>query len=155
MNPRMQRLRAELASDLDAHRQWVNELRAVEPRDAGSCAIVAVALHHAYGAIESAFARLSRTIDATEPLGPQWHQELLNAMAIEVPDVRPALIASDTRDLLHQLLAFRHFFRHAYAVALSADRLVELRTVAVETLPLIERDFAAIDRLLASLAATD
>jgi hypothetical protein len=152
VNPRLQRLRAEVASDLDAFRQRVDDLRSVVPKDAASCALVAVALHHAYGAVESAFLRLSRIVDATDPMGQKWHQELLTAMAMAIPEVRQAWIAVETRDRLHELLAFRHFFRHAYAVALSAERLAEVRTTTLELAPILERDFARIDGLLAALA---
>jgi hypothetical protein len=57
MSPRMQRIRAEIASDLQVFSGRVEVLASLpQLSDAGrpTLAEAAVALHHAYGAIESA-----------------------------------------------------------------------------------------------------
>lgn len=56
----IQRLRAELGSDLGAARAQVEELRglALGGGDPGHAARAAVALHHLYSAIEGALARV-------------------------------------------------------------------------------------------------
>ncbi|MEN9800713.1 MAG: hypothetical protein RL653_4410 [Pseudomonadota bacterium] len=99
-----------------------------------------MALHHAYGSIESALARISRHVEGEEPSGGHWHQELLEAAALDIPGIRPALLSGESLVALRELLASRHFFRHGYAVTLDAARLVL-------------GDFAAVDRWLAAVAA--
>ena len=68
----MQRLRAEIASDLQIFASRVDVLTSLPClSDAGrpTLAEAAVALHHAYGAIESALSRIARAIDDGLPEG--------------------------------------------------------------------------------------
>ena len=150
----VQRLRAELQSDRLAFAARAEELRGVrpEPSDAGACALTAVALHHAYGSIEAALARLARHVEGEEPAGSHWHHELLEASALDIPDVRPALLSQPSLAALRELLGFRHFFRHAYAVTLDAARLEALRARLVSAEAPILADFVAVDRWLAGVA---
>ncbi|MBX3462179.1 MAG: hypothetical protein KF830_03335 [Planctomycetes bacterium] len=110
MNARLQRLRAEVRSDLDAFLCRVDELARLSFAGAGEAVLAqaAVALHHGYGAIEAALTRVAR-----------------------------------------------HFFRHAYATAWDAQRLLGLRDEVVALRPAVERDFTALDSLLAQLAAAE
>ena len=70
MNARLQRLRAELRFDREAFDKRLAELETIPLATAqaspASCAQAAVALHHAYGAIESILERISRHPD------PRW-----------------------------------------------------------------------------------
>jgi len=152
MSPRIQRLRAELASDLGTFAEKVKELAGLSDLTTAARPILAeaaVALHHAYGAIESALARIARSIDDGIPEGPDWHQALLHVMSIAIDGVRPAVLSMETLKLLQRLLGFRHFFRHAYAVDFDGARLQDVRAAAVAALPLLESDFARFDRFLA------
>lgn len=158
MNPRIQRLRAEIASDLASYQALVDELAGLPPLDSAALqrpvlAQAAVALHHAYGAVESALVRIARQVEDGPPEGPDWHQALLGAMALDVEGVRPAVLSAATLASLRRLLGFRHFFRHAYAVSLDGGRLEELRGVAVASRASVMADFARFDALLADLAA--
>jgi hypothetical protein len=151
MSPKLQRLRAELASDLRAFKARVGEMALLPPltnADRGALAEAAIALHHAYGAVESALSRIARSVDAGLPEGPDWHQALLSVMALEIDRVRPAVLSAETRDLAQRLLGFRHFFRHAYAVDLDGERLERLRRDAALLLPLLEKDLAQFDQFL-------
>jgi hypothetical protein len=151
VSPKLQRLRAEVASDLATFKTRVGELSrlpSLAQAARGTLAEAAVALHHAYGAAESAFSRIARVVDDGVPEGADWHQALLNVMALRIEQVRPAIISPESRDLLQRLLGFRHFFRHAYAVDLDGDRLELLRREAVSLVPLLEADFARFDEFL-------
>ena len=151
MSPKLQRLRAEIASDLRAFKTRVGEMALLPPltdADRGSLAESAIALHHAYGAVEAALSRVARSVDAGLPEGPDWHQALLSVMALEIDRVRPAVLSAETRDLLQRLLGFRHFLRHAYAVDLDGERLERLRRDAAVLLPLLERDLTQFDQFL-------
>jgi len=154
MSPRLQRLRAEIASDLQVFASRV-ELLASLPQlsSAGRPALAeaAVAIHHAYGAIESALSRIARAIDDGLPEGADWHQSLLHAMALAIDKVRPAVLRVETRTLLQRLLGFRHFFRHAYAIDLDGTRLDDLRAAALAVLPLLSDDLQRFDEFLAAV----
>jgi hypothetical protein len=158
MSPRIQRLRAEIASDLAAYGSWVEELAGLAPLTASpraTLAQVAVALHHAYGAVESALARISRLLEDSPPEGPDWHQNLLSGMALDVEGVRPAVLSGTALAALRRLLGFRHFFRHAYAVDLDGARLEELRQVAVSSHAIVQSDLRRFDATLAALAGSE
>lgn len=155
MNGTLQLLRQELRSDLEAFAARVAELAALplsaSTDDANLLARAAVALHHAYGAFESALTRIAKVFE-TEPSGTNRHRSLLETMALEVPGIRPAILAASTVPPMRDLLAFRHFFRRAYSVPLDAGRLSTLRDLAVAVRPAVARDFGAVDAWLAGLA---
>jgi hypothetical protein len=158
VNAPLQRLRAEIKFDREALQKRLDELETValeSDADAASCAHAAVALHHAYGAVESIMERIARTIDGDLPTGPDWHQALLHAMGLEIDGVRPALLSRASVAVLRQVLSFRHFFRHAYAVELDPARLADLRRVLVESAPQLDAELAAFDAFLAQVATND
>jgi hypothetical protein len=152
MSPRLQRLRAEIASDLHVFRSKVDELARLPDlacAERGTLAEAAVALHHAYGAIESALARIARAIDDGVPEGPEWHHAILHVMSLAIEGVRPAVLSAPTHKHLQRLLGFRHFFRHAYAIELDGARLHELRNDAVAALTPLTDDLTRFDQFLA------
>jgi hypothetical protein len=156
VNARIQRLRAEVTSDREAFEQRIAEiepLRLAEQATSGELAQAAVALHHAYSAVEAALARVARALGEGPPEGSEWHQELLHVMGLELEGVRPAVLSAKTSALLQPLLAFRHFFRHAYAVPLDAERLAALRIAALDLRPHLAADFDRLDTFLEQLAA--
>ena len=152
MNAVIQRLRAEIQSDRDAWVSRLDELRGLSPSasDAGTLARVAVALHHGYGAVEAALERIARTVEGSVPVGRDWHVALLESMSLEIESVRPRVLSRESLSLLRSLLAFRQFFRHAYATTLEPQRLESLRS---EMLALSAPLAADLDRFDAHLAA--
>lgn len=156
MRPVVQRVRAEVTSDFDTFVARAEELAAL-PRfaaDPAPLAQAAVALHHAYGAVESALIRIARLLEGEAPTGPDWHQALLASMALEIESIRPPVLSPETLADLRMLLSFRHFFRHAYSVQLDPERLEELRSVAIRLRTSLRADFARLDDLLRELAST-
>lgn len=155
MNGALQVLRLEIRSDIAAFLDRVAELESLAltatTTDPNLLARAAVALHHAYGAVESALARIAKVF-ATPPSGINWHRSLLETMTMEVPGIRPAIVSTAALPPLRELLAFRHFFRHAYAIALDPARLASLRNRAIGVRPTLQTDFARTDAWLAGLA---
>ncbi len=94
-----------------------------QPSDAGALALAAVALHGWYTGVETIFERIARELDGDVPRGDRWHRELLAQMAAEIPGTRPAVVDISLVTDLAALLAFRHFFRHAYAVTFDPGHL--------------------------------
>jgi hypothetical protein len=156
VNAAVQRLRAEIASDRRAFEARLDELAAIDlsaPSPAPSTlAHAAVVLHHAFGAVEAALARASRALEGTLPEGADSHRALLEAMALEVESVRPAVLSAESLGLLRRLLGFRHFFRHAYAVSFDAERIEALRRDALALRAPLARDLDGFDRFLEALA---
>ncbi|MBK7586816.1 MAG: hypothetical protein IPI67_42340 [Myxococcales bacterium] len=148
-------MRAELGSDRQAFEGRVEELRVLNAATASPAEVaqLAVALHHAYGAVEAALARIARVIERGLPEGPDWHSALLHAMTLDIPSVRPAVLSGQSVAALRKLLAFRHFFRHAYAAEWDREQLATLRQCAVDAGPQVVADLGAFEAVLARLAA--
>ena len=108
---------------------------APEPPD---LSVIAVELHRYFTAAETLFERIAREVDGALPQGLEWHRELVDQMAADLPPVRGAVIDESQRLWLHQLRAFRHFFRHAYAVTLDPRHLGEHADAVLER----HREFA-------------
>ncbi len=152
----IQRLRAEIRSDRDALARHLDDLASLKwggEDAAGAAARAAVALHHAYGSVESALTRVARQLEGSLPEGADWHQALLDSMALEIEGVRPRVLSPETQSGLRRLLAFRHFFRHAYAVVLDEKRLADLRDQAIAVRPALNRDLDALDAFLSMVAS--
>jgi hypothetical protein len=121
---RLVRDNEEDAGVLDALR---TEISAVDSRPGPlgpeAAAYLAVKLHAWYTAFESILERIARVVEGGLPGGPSYHQDLLRGMALPLAAVRPAVLDPARLADLSELLAFRHFFRHAYAVALDDAEL--------------------------------
>ena len=123
------RLLAEITADREALVKRLEDARegerrlGVTPTDPGALALAALSLHAWYTGLETIFERVARELDETVPTGDRWHRALLSQMTAEIPGVRPRILAPTLAIELAALLAFRHFFRHAYAVAFDAERL--------------------------------
>lgn len=128
---RLRLLVAALEADvqaLDAHRSTVSEALKALPWQEGAplCAAVSVALHHYYGGVESLMERVAQVFEGVPVKSDRWHQDLLFAMTLSVQGLRPPLWSAESLAGLRELLGFRHFFRHAYAVALDPAKLERL-----------------------------
>lgn len=155
MIPALQHLRAEIKFDRESFQNRVAELASIElgvGSDAAQCARAAVALHHAYGAIESIMQRIARAIDGEVPAGSDWHQALLHLIGLQIDDIRPAIFSRKTIGALREILSFRQFFRHAYAVELDPRRLAALRRTLTEIAPRLSNELAALDAFLEETA---
>jgi|SRR6185437_3755162 len=58
-----------------------------------------------------------------------WHEKLLNRLALQLPGLRPAFLPEGTLAGLRELKRFRHLIRHAYDLTLRDDRLRELAAI--------------------------
>lgn len=124
----LSRLKRELQADVSALRMRQQEVqesidRWGEPPDKAVVTFGAAAIHAWYTALEGALERAARILDGDVPSGDRWHQDLLSQAFTEVPGVRPAVLTEALQPDLLACLAFRHFFRHAYAVVLNPDKV--------------------------------
>jgi len=109
----------------------------------------ALNLQSVYTGIERIFQLVAERIEQSVPTGEHWHANLLTQMSLELPDLRPAVIRTTTRDNLDDYRSFRHRIRHVYTyhidpakVAALADRLFDVWT---ETKQDLERFLAFLD----------
>jgi len=116
---------------------------------------VALNLHSFYSGLERIFSIIARHLDPVFPSGPYWHRELLNQMAREIPETRPAILSPGTTALLDDFLAFRHLIRSLYAFDLDAERLEQLVRRLPEALSHARQDLENFCRLLSIAAGQD
>jgi len=87
---------------------------------------LALNLHSFYNGIERIFERVAENIDEFKPGNINWHQEILNQMTLEVPNIRPALISQDLKEKLDEYSAFRHIVRNIYSHNFRVDKMKNL-----------------------------
>jgi len=81
---------------------------------------VAALLHSFYNGIENILKQILLSKNIKIPNGKSWHKEL-----IEIA-VNEKIISEECKANITQYLAFRHFFSHAYALDLYADKMEPL-----------------------------
>lgn len=113
-----------------------------------AAAFLAVKLHAWYTAFESILERIARVVEGGLSGGPAYHQDLLRGMTLPLAEVRPAVINPARLADLSDMLAFRHFFRHAYAVALDEDELKRHATRLQRLHPGVRQDLRAFESLV-------
>lgn len=119
---RFLRLKANIEKELNELAKLKDEkdglnLESAHPRTVGSV------LHDFYTGMERIFSRIAKELEGGLPKGEDWHKELLDDMALELEDVRPALISGELRENLEEYLRFRHLFRSVYGFVIRGEKL--------------------------------
>lgn len=105
----IEKVLAELPSSKDLPFLSVLEL-------AGTAAL----LHSFYNGLENILKQILRARGANLPQGASWHKELVEEA------LRMKVLPADLKENIGLYLAFRHYFTHAYAMDLYADRMEPL-----------------------------
>ena len=113
---------------------------------------IAYQIHNLYSAIEDLLKLIADYFENNIGNSSQWHSLLLQRMTIIVPQVRPAVLSSETYTLLNALRGFRHFFRHAYGATIEYEQLKSNLDKALNALPQLESD---LNQFLAQLEQTN
>jgi hypothetical protein len=138
-------LDADLATLERIHRDVLEEM----PKTAGVSpdrrvlAFLALQVDRYYTAAESALQRIVRVFDHTPSSGADWHRQLLDQVAVEAPNLRPAVLETDSLGVLDGLRQFRHFLRHAYAAELVWERMQSTVETLVQGHDGVIRDMGA------------
>ena len=82
-------------------------------------------LHSFYTGLEGIFLTVAKRVDEHAPSGDRWHRDLLDQMATPA-GLRGVLISEETKRVLREYLAFRHFFRQAYTYVLRWEEMSDL-----------------------------
>ena len=113
-------------------------------------AAVGAAVSDAYLLVENVLKAIARTFEGM-PEGPDWHAELLEAAALDIPEVRPPVVRGHTRALLEELRRFRHVVRNVYGMRLDARRAREIAAAAPVAIAAFREDIEAFRRFLDAL----
>lgn len=108
----------------------------------------ALNLQGAYNGVERLFVIIVRDIDGEQPVGNNWHQQLLKQMAMEVDAIRPAVISVVSLQGLDNYRAFRHIVRHVYSEEFDAQRIGELVVEARQVFSQVAAELQAFARFL-------
>jgi hypothetical protein len=87
---------------------------------------VALNLHSFYSGLERLFELIARHIDCSIPDGETWHRDLLDQMACEVADIRPAVIDQNNTESLDEFRRFRHLVRNVYTINLVPAKIKKI-----------------------------
>jgi len=103
-----------------------------------------------YNGLEKIFKLVVEGIDDCQLPHAEWHTELLQQMAREIPGVRPPILSSELVSALQEYLKFRHFFWYNNSIYLDWNKLKP----KVEKLkPTFEKLEAAFQQFFAFLQA--
>lgn len=108
----------------------------------------ALNLQGAYNGVERLFEIIARDIDGERPTGINWHQQLLQQMAMEVNSIRPAVISVASLQGLDNYRAFRHIVRHVYSEDFEAERIGELVSASGQVFGQVANELKAFARFL-------
>lgn len=120
-------LEADAAVIRDAAEKAGLRLQQQSPGHLEACAYE---LGRTYNVLERALERICDSFENHFEKRGDYHEKLLQRLALELPGIRPGFIPADALLLLRELKGFRHVMRHAYDLTLRADRLGELGDVA-------------------------
>jgi hypothetical protein len=93
------------------------------PEEMAYLEAAALNLHSFYSGLERIFNLIARHIDGWTPRGEAWHRELLERMAEDIPDIRPAVISTSLVQILDEFRRFRHLVRNVYTFNLDPQRM--------------------------------
>ena len=140
----VRRLAAEIEAELDSLDAVARELAAAPNLDDSfSCRARGSMLHDFYNGIERIFVRIAQELNGGVPSAQHWHRELVNNMALAIPEVRPPLIDKPLAATLQEYLRFRHVFRNVYGTVLEADRMRSLEDRLPATLAAFRKQMSA------------
>lgn len=111
---------------------------------------VALNIHSFYSGLERVFEKISSAVDGSLPQGINWHQELLNQMALEIPNVRPAVISEKTREHLEPYRGFRHVVRNVYTYHIIPEKMKPLARSIRPVFKQVEKELTAFSRFIQS-----
>ncbi len=122
----------ELQKTISVTQSYIQKLKEPSSKPYQEALIMAIALclQSFYTGVERIFQFIARFIDYLEPMGANWHQQLLEQMTLTVPDVRPKVISQSTQLSLDEFRRFRHVVRSLYAYKLEVEPILELANKA-------------------------
>ncbi len=131
-HPKFQVLASEIRDEINEIERIVEEisdfLKKTEKNQSTifEIRILGSQLHDFYTGLERIFHRIALNIDQELPKGQNWHNDLLDRMALDIPKIRTKVISPNLRGRLHEYLRFRQLFRNVYGPKLKWEKLMTL-----------------------------
>ena len=113
---------------------------------------VALNLHGLYSGLERLFELIVRLVDGVTSAGDSWHRDLMQRMAQEVPELRPAVISANTLLALDEYRRFRYLVRNLYTFNLVPEKLEALMSALAQTRQNVQTELLAFAEFLDDLA---
>ena len=123
----LKEMEADCAVAQDAAQKAALRLREESPGHLEACAYE---LARFYSVVERMFERLCEEFEHHFEKRGDFHEKLIQRLALDLEGIRPAFIPKDRAADVRELKGFRHVMRHAYDLTLRADRLEELSGIA-------------------------
>lgn len=114
---------------------------------------VALNLHGLYSGLERLFEQIARQVDGHLPKSPTWHRELLNQMATDIADARPAVVSQQNVSILDEFRRFRHLVRNVYAIDLLPEKMTGLIEALPQLWPRLRAELLAFAEYLEALSS--
>ncbi len=109
---------------------------------------VALNLHGFYSGLERIFELIAEVVDQSVPQGENWHQKLLQQMAVEIPNVRPAVISENVFQQLNEYRGFRHIVRNVYTYRFDPNKIDNLVRAVPELYQQVKAELLAFATFL-------
>jgi hypothetical protein len=116
---------------------------------------VALNLHGFYSGLERLLELIARHVDRSLPAGETWHRDLLQQMAHDLLDVRPAVVDEDSALALDEFRRFRHLVRNVYTMNLVPDKMAGLMSALPGLWSQVRAELLAFADFLEQLARAD
>lgn len=140
---RIARILAEIQEEWKALQSLRIECDGLNSSESAFPRALASILHDFYSGVEKIFCKIAEDLNGGLPNSENWRRDLLHEMALEIPDLRPQVIAAATEEALLDYLRFRHVFRNKYGFLLNANRLKDLRKLYPVAHDAFGKDLAA------------
>lgn len=112
---------------------------------------IALNLHSFYSGAERIFRDIATDLDGSLPSSSDWHRRLLRQMAVNVLDIRPAILNGPTLKALNELCAFRHVIRNIYSFDLIPEKVETLATDLPDVYRLLSADLKEFTQFLVKI----
>lgn len=109
---------------------------------------VALNLHSFYSGIEKVFKLIAKEVDENIPDGPNWHEELLTQMSLDITDIRPPVISYKLKNNLQEYRSFRHLIRNIYTYNINPEKIKPLIEILPSLLKDIDKDLKLFSKFL-------
>lgn len=123
-------LKSEIQDATQKSVELDNKLKKLEPEKINSATpeenfiLIGYFLSGIYSIFEEIFQKVAKEFESKMEDPTKWNSELLNRMALEIEDVRPALILKKSKECLDELRKSRHVFRFSYAHELDWEKML-------------------------------
>ena len=148
MNINLQKLASRICSEVDNLKSVTMKIeegwkRFEQTSDEFYIDSVALNLHGFYSGLERIFELIASVVDGNKPESKNWHKELLNLMASEVPTIRPAVISEAIYSRLNDYRGFRHIVRNVYTFKFDPEKVKKLSTEITELFSKVSAELLA------------